>query len=106
MLAATHQHHQQMADSGIDPDLAGLDLESLDPTPDVHALFSYYKWVSHHSCCRQHQPGGTTGFVSMPCVLCLLSHDVQPYGCVCSSLYFDNQLGACSVEWSTKRMTL
>lgn len=24
----------------------------------------------------------------------------------CSSLYFDNQLGACSVEWSTKRMTL
>lgn len=24
-------------------DLAGLDLESLDPTPDVHALFSYYK---------------------------------------------------------------
>jgi hypothetical protein len=31
------------ADSGIDPELAGLDLESLDPTPDVHSLFSYYK---------------------------------------------------------------
>jgi hypothetical protein len=30
-----------MAD--LDPDLAGLDLEALDPTPDVHSLFSYYK---------------------------------------------------------------
>jgi hypothetical protein len=28
------------------------------------------------------------------------------HGGVCSTLYFDNQLGACSVEWSTKRMTL
>lgn len=29
--------------AGIDPELAGLDLEALDPTPDVHALFAYYK---------------------------------------------------------------
>jgi hypothetical protein len=54
-----------MADS-LDPSgLADLDLENLDPTPDVHALFNYY-----------------------------------------SDLYFDGQLGAYSVEWSTKRMTM
>jgi len=29
--------------SSFDPVLAGLDLESLDPTPDVHALFAHYK---------------------------------------------------------------
>lgn len=34
------------------------------------------------------------------------SHVLKLYRLLCSSLYFDNQLGACSVEWSTKRMTL
>jgi hypothetical protein len=45
--------------------LTASQLEALDPTPDVHALFVHY-----------------------------------------NELYFDNCLGACSVEWSTSRMTL
>lgn len=45
--------------------LTSADLEALDPTPDIHALFAYY-----------------------------------------NELYFNSKLGACSVEWSTKRMTM
>lgn len=42
-----------------------VDLEALEPCPDIYALFAYY-----------------------------------------NDLYFENKLGACSVEWSTGRMTL
>lgn len=34
------------------------------------------------------------------------NHMLKLFLVIYSGLYFDNQLGACSVEWSTKRMTL
>lgn len=49
----------------MDANEAALDLEAIDPNPDIHALFVHY-----------------------------------------NDLYFDGHLGACSVEWSTSRMTL
>ena len=32
--------------------------------------------------------------------------DIHALFCHYNELYFDNQLGACSVEWSSARMTL
>lgn len=79
--------------------LAGLDLEALDPTPDVHALFFYYKC----GCAAAHVVEQPWSANTAQCADLGTSVSALLF---CSGLYFDHQLGACSVEWSTKRMTM